>query len=130
MSKLTLASILSILAMASPALAASEKWLVTEENTAGIKGAQGTWTLEVAAGKVSGTADMMSGRGAPLAYKIDGAIVDGVYTLNLTDRTDGKKSCVWSGHTPAAASTQKAGLIGYAECEGAKLILRASPAPQ
>jgi hypothetical protein len=130
MSRRTFAAFFALLAIASPALAASETWLVTEENVAGVKGAQGTWSVTVDAGKVTGTADMMSGRGAPLAYKIDGAVAEGVYTLNLNDRTDGKKSCVWTGHTPSSASSQKAGLIGYAECEGAKLILRASPAPQ
>jgi hypothetical protein len=52
-------------------------------------------------------------------------VKDGVYTVNLVDRTDGKKGCVWTGHTPSATGTQTHGLIGEAQCEGTKLILRA-----
>lgn len=117
------------LGLTGAAQAASETWLVSEENTGGIRGAQGTWEVNSEGAKVSGSAQMMTDKGGQLTYKIDGSVADGVYTLTLTDRTDGKKGCVWSGHLPSTASSQKQGLSGYAECEGSKLIIRASAAP-
>lgn len=68
---------------------------------------------------------MQAGNGAPLTYKFEGA-AGGNYTITLTDRTDGKKNFDWTAHPPSAGSSQAKGLLGYAECEGAKLILRAS----
>ncbi len=123
-------SLAAVSLITGSAFAASETWLVTEENVGGIKGAQGEWNLNVDGSRIAGSADMMSDKGAPLTYKIEGSSADGVYTLNLVDRSDGKKACVWSGHLPSTASSQKQGLIGYAECDGAKLIIRASAAPR
>lgn len=126
MNKFTLAIAAAVVAFGGHAWAASETWLVTEENVAGVKGAQGSWTVAVAGDKVTGDASMQSGNGNLLSYKVEGAIEGAVYKLNLIDRTDGKKGCVWSGHPPSSSSSQKTGLIGYAECDGAKLIIRAS----
>jgi hypothetical protein len=126
MGKRTLAAVAAFFAMAGAAFAASENWLVTEENIAGVKGSQGTWVVSIEGSRITGSADMQAGNGGQLTYKLEGSVADGVYTVNLIDRTDGKKGCVWSGHIPAASSTQTKGLIGYAECEGSKLILRAS----
>lgn len=126
MLKLTFAALAAVVAFHGQALAASETWLVTEENTGGVKGAQGSWTVNVDGGKITGSASMQSGNGNLLNYTIDGAVEGGNYTVTMNGRTDGKKGCVWVGHIPSSASTQKAGLIGYAECEGAKLIVRAS----
>lgn len=120
----TALAIAALLAASAPACAAT--WLVTEENTGGIKGAQGSWTVTTEGAKISGEASMQSGNGAPLTYKVAGTVEGGVYTIALTDRSDGKKNCVWSGHAPSGASSQARGLLGYAECEGVKLILRAS----
>jgi hypothetical protein len=115
-----------LLGLGGPALAGNETWLVTEENIGGVKGAQGTWTVNVEGNKVSGVAAMQTDKGGEVTYKVEGAIAGGVYTITMNDRTDGKKGCVWSGHAPAASSTQAKGLLGYAECEGTKLIIRAA----
>jgi hypothetical protein len=99
---------------------------VTEESSSGIKGAQGNWTVNTDGNKFSGIAAMQANNGGELTYKFEGAIADGVYTVAMNDRSDGKKRCVWSGHAPAGTGTLKKGLIGYVECEGEKLILRAA----
>ncbi len=126
MHKRTLATMATVLALGGPALAGSEVWLVTEEDSAGVKGSQGNWTVNIDGNKLTGVAAMQANNGSELTYKLEGAIADGVYTVTINDRSDGKKGCVWSGHAPTGAGTQKKGLIGYAECEGAKLIIRAA----
>jgi hypothetical protein len=126
MRKTILVALAALLSFGGAALAGSETWLVTEENTAGIKGSQGTWAVNVEGGKVSGAATMRGNDGTQSTYKVDGSIEGGVYTIKLSDRSDGKTGCVWSGHVPAGGGTQTKGLIGYAECENAKLILRVS----
>lgn len=126
MRKLTFATMAAVLALGGSALAKSETWLVTEENMGGIKGSQGNWHVDAEGSKVSGSADMQGGTGEPLTYKIEGEVANGVYTVKMTDRSDGKKNCVWTGHVPSGAGDQTHGLIGYAECEGTKLIVRVS----
>jgi hypothetical protein len=126
MHKVTLATIAAVLALGGPTLAGSETWLVTEEDLAGVKGSQGSWTVNIEGNQLSGVAAMQANNGSELTYKFEGVIADGVYTVTMNDRSDGKKGCVWSGHAPAGTGTQKKGLLGYAECQGAKLIIRAS----
>jgi len=121
-----LAAVAAITALSGQALAASATWLVTEENIGGIKGGQGTWTINLDGDRLSGAASMQGDTGNSYTYKLEGAVAGGVYTVTMTDRSDGKKGCVWSGHVPAGTSAQKKGLIGYAECEGTKLIVRVS----
>ena len=89
-----------LLGLGGSALAGNETWLVTEENVGGVKGAQGTWTVNVEGNKVSGVAAMQTDKGGVVTYKVEGDIADGVYTIKINDRTDGKKGCVWSGHAP------------------------------
>ena len=127
MLKLALSTAIALVAFSAPAMAGKSEWMVTEEME-GIKGAQGTWALNIDGDKISGDATMMFSNGTPLTYKVEGAVKDGVYTINLVNRSDGKKGCVWTGHAPSstAAGTQTHGLVGYAPCEGAKLVLRAS----
>lgn len=121
-----LAAIAFFIGLGGSAFAGNETWLVTEENVAGVKGSQGTWTVTVDGDKISGVASMQTDKGVGVSYKVDGSNANGVYTIRISDRTDGKKGCVWSAHAPAASSSQAKGLLGYAECEGAKLIIRAS----
>lgn len=117
-------AIAALLAASVPAAAAT--WLVTEENTGGVKGAQGTWTVKTEGNKISGEASMQMDNGSLLTYKLEGTFEGANYAIALSDRTDGKKNCVWTGHPPSSGGAQSRGLVGYAECEGAKLILRAS----
>ena len=126
MQKSIITAMAVLLGLGGSAFAGNQTWLVTEENVGGVKGAQGTWTVNVEGNKVTGVAAMQTDKGGEVSYKVEGAIADGVYTITLKDRTDGKKGCVWSGHAPAASSTQAKGLLGYAECEGTKLIIRAA----
>ncbi len=127
MLKLTLATTAALLVLGISAVAETRPWNVTEENDSGIKNAQGVWTVTIdAENKITGSADMQLFNGTPLTYKLDGSVKEGVYTVNLVDRSDGKKGCVWTGHQPTGGGQQTSGLIGYAPCEGAKLIVRAS----
>ncbi len=76
--KAVLVALIAILACGGQALAASATWLVTEENSGGIKGAQGRWTVEVDGDKLSGVAEMQADNGNQLTYKLEGSIADGV----------------------------------------------------
>jgi hypothetical protein len=108
------------------AQAATAKWNISEENS-GVPSAQGTWTFNQEGDKISGAAELQLSNGNPLSYKVEGSSKDGVWTVTLTDRTDGKKGCVWTGHAPTSAGTQTTGLLGYANCDGGvKIIIRAS----
>ncbi|QGM99499.1 hypothetical protein F7D14_02255 [Methylocystis parvus] len=117
-------AVAALLATSVPAAAAT--WLVTEENTGGIKGAQGSWNVKTEGNKLSGDASMQMGNGSTLTYKFEGESEGANYTVTLSDRTDGKKGCVWKGHPPASGGAQAKGLVGYVECDGDKLIIRAS----
>lgn len=118
-------TIAALLSMSVPAAAAT--WLVTEENTGGIKGSQGSWNIKAEGNKLSGEAAMQMANGTPFTYKFTGESEGANYTITLTDRPDGKNGCVWKGHPPASGGAQAKGLVGYAECEGGvKLIIRAS----
>ncbi len=97
-------------------------WNVTEEGASGIKSAQGVWAVTTEGGKVTGTATMQLQNGNPLSYKLDGTVQGDTYTVNLVDRTDDKKGCVWVGKTPATGK----GIVGEAQCQGTKLTIRAS----
>ncbi|WP_442754805.1 hypothetical protein ACNHKD_17710 [Methylocystis sp. JAN1] len=117
-------AVAALLAISAPARAGT--WLVTEENTGGVKGAQGSWNIKTEGDKISGDAAMQMDNGSSLTYKFEGTFQGGNYIVTITDRTDGKKGCVWKGHPPASGGQQARGLVGYAECEGAKLVIRAS----
>lgn len=123
---LLLPAVIASLMVSRPALAASETWLVKEESTSGVTGSQGNWNVNSADGKLTGAAEMQTDNGASLTYKLEGEVAQGVYTVRMTERSDGKKGCVWSGHVPSGAGAQTHGLVGYVECENTKLIVRAS----
>jgi len=106
-------------------MAETKSWNVTEESASGIKSAQGTWSVSTEGDKITGRAEMQAADGEVLTYKLEGSVKDGAYTIKFLDRTDGKKDCVWSGHTPSAGGTQSHGLIGEAPCAGTKLLVRA-----
>jgi hypothetical protein len=125
MHKLTLATVAALLSLGASAMAETQNWNITEENTVGIKNAQGVWTVNVEGGKISGKALLDATNGSAVTYTVEGTVKDGVYTVTISDRSDGKKGCVWTGHAPAAGGQQSHGLIGEAPCEGSKLIIRA-----
>ncbi len=111
---------LAFAALSGSAFAAD--WNVTEESAAGIKSAQGVWAVKTEGDKVTGTATMQLQNGNPLSYKLDGTVAGGVYTVNLVDRTDDKKGCVWTGKEVGGGK----GLTGEAQCQGSKMTIRAS----
>jgi hypothetical protein len=118
-------TIVALLATSAPAAAAT--WLVTEENTGGVRGSQGSWNVKTEGNKLSGDAAMQMANGTPLTYKVQGESEGVNYTITLSDRPDGKKGCIWKGHPPTSGGAQAKGLVGYAECEGGvKLIIRVS----
>lgn len=126
MKKLSSAIALCLITFASSALAETKVWQVTEESESGIKSAQGKWTLNMQGDKLSGTAELELSDGSMLTYKVNGALKDGAYTVDMSDRSDGKKGCVWTGHAPSGSGTQTHGLVGWAPCGGTKLVIRAS----
>ncbi|QGM99610.1 hypothetical protein F7D14_07615 [Methylocystis parvus] len=95
MIKLASTTAVALVALTASAFAAG--YSVTEISAVGIKRANGTWTLSTEGDKVSGKAELQLDNGTPVTYKIDGKVEGGAYTLNLSDRTDGKKDCVWTG---------------------------------
>ncbi len=127
MNKLAFATVAAIIAFSAPALAAAQKWNVTEERASGIKTGQGTWAVTTDGDKLTGTAALQLDNGQPLTYSLDGAIKDGVYTVKLENRTDDKKGCVWTGHAQnATADGRSKGFVGDLVCDGAKMIIRAN----
>lgn len=105
-------------ALGASAFAASQNWNVTEESLAGVKHAQGTWTIKIDDNKISGTANLQRDNGAILTYSLDGAVQDSVYTVNTVNRSDGKNDCIWSGRSPAHDAQKSRGLIGEVQCDG------------
>jgi hypothetical protein len=116
----------AVLLLSGAAQAGAVRWNISEENS-GVPSAQGVWNIAEEGDKISGSAALQKSNGEPLSYKFEGSQKDGVWTVNLSDRTDGKKGCVWTGHAPTSVGTQTTGLLGYANCDGGvKIIIRAS----
>lgn len=126
MSKLLVVTLVAVCGLAGPASAASQNWNVTEESSSGVKAGQGVWSVNTdPEGKITGTAGLQLDNGNPLTYTIAGSAKDSIYTIEMSDRSDGKKGCVWNGHVPAGGDKSH-GLIGTAVCDGGvKLIVRA-----
>jgi hypothetical protein len=126
MSKLILPTIAALAALSVSAHAATQNWNITEEGVSGVKGGQGTWSVNIdAENKITGGANLQLDNGNTLTYTLSGSVKDSVYTINLSNRSDGKKGCVWTGHVPAGADISH-GLIGAAVCDdNVKLIIRA-----
>ncbi|MCC3246211.1 hypothetical protein LG047_12920 [Methylocystis sp. WRRC1] len=119
MIKLTLTTAVAVVAFSASAFAAG--YSVTEIASSGIKRANGTWTLNTEGDKVSGKADMQLDNGSVVTYKLDGKVEGGVMTLNLTDRTDGKKDCVWTGKPNENGKVYN----GEVVCGSEKFLIRA-----
>ena len=92
MRKLALATAAAIAAFSAPAMAASQNWNVTEENTSGVKHGQGTWAVTIDGDKLSGSRSWQLDNGNPLTYSLEGTIKDGVYTVKLDKRSDDKRT--------------------------------------
>jgi hypothetical protein len=116
MLKLTLTAAALLLAASIPATAETKNWNVTEISSAGVAAAQGTWTLVIDGGKVTGKASLQLQNGNPVGYSINGTFADATYTLTLTDRTDEKKGCVWTGKS--GSQTDAKILQGEVHCDG------------
>jgi hypothetical protein len=80
MIKLALMTAVSVVAISASAFAGT--WNVTEVATSGIKRANGTWTVATEGGKVSGKGEMQLDNGTVLAYKLNGKVERGLYTVN------------------------------------------------
>lgn len=119
MIKLVLTTAVAVVAFSASAYAAG--FSVTEIAASGIKRANGTWTLKTEGDKVTGKADMQLDNGTVITYTLDGKIEGGVYTVNLNDRTDGKKDCVWTGTAKEGAKVYE----GPVTCGSEKFVIRA-----
>lgn len=123
MIRVGLTSAALFVALTGAAFAQAANWNVTEISGSGIKSASGAWALKTEGDAVSGTATLQFDNGKMLDYKLDGKVAGGVYTVNLNERTDGKKSCVWTG-APVADSGGRV-ISGPVECQGSKFSIRA-----
>ncbi len=119
MIKLALTTAVAVVALTASAFAAS--YSVTEISTSGIKRANGTWKLTTEGDKVSGNADLQLDNGTVVTYKIDGKVEGGVYTVNLNERSDGKKDCVWTGKPNQTGKVYE----GPVQCGSEKFSIRA-----
>ena len=111
MHKLTLATVAALLSLGASAMAETQNWNITEENSVGIKNAQGKWTVNVEAGKISGKAELEGTNGSPVTYKVEGTVKDGVYTVTMSDRSDGKKGSQFIVVTHKKRTMQRADVI-------------------
>ncbi len=119
MIKLALTTAVAVVAFSASAFAGT--FSVTEISSSGIKRANGTWTVTTDGAKVSGKADLQLDNGSPVTYKLDGKSEGGAYTLNLVDRTDGKKDCVWTGKPNEKGTVYE----GPVTCGSEKFVIRA-----
>lgn len=119
MIKLALTTAAAVVAFGATAYAAG--FSVTEISPAGIKRANGTWTVSAEGDKVSGKADMQLDNGSVVTYKIDGKVEGGAYVLNFADRTDGKKDCVWTGKPNESGKVYEGPVV----CGSEKFSIRA-----
>jgi hypothetical protein len=105
---------------------AGQAWNVNEISTAGIKTSQGVWTVNAEGGKLTGKAEMQLDNGNTLTYGLEGGVADNVYTVNLTNRSDSKKGCVWTGKNAAEPAQKSTVLMGEVVCEGSKFKVKAA----
>lgn len=119
MIKLALTTAVAVVAFSASAYAAG--FAVTEIALSGIKRANGSWTVTTEGDKVTGNANMQLDNGTVQTYKIDGKNEGGVLTLNLTDRTDGRKDCVWVGKPNETGKVYN----GEVTCGSEKFTIRA-----
>ncbi|QGN00106.1 hypothetical protein [Methylocystis parvus] len=94
---------------------------VTEISPSGIKRANGTWTVSTEGDKVFGKAELQLDNGTPVTYKIDGKVEGGAYVINLSDRTDGKKDCIWTGKANESGKVYEGPVV----CGSEKFSVRA-----
>jgi hypothetical protein len=105
------------------ALAASQSWNITEVDP--DNGAQGQWLVNVESGnKLNGSTNMQFDTGAMLTYKLDGSISNGAISVNLIDRSDGRKDCVFSGNVSLNPDKVSHKILGEVKCADAKFYLR------
>jgi hypothetical protein len=84
-----------------------------------ISGAQGQWIINNEGdNKITGTENMQLDTGVMLTYTIHGITNYGPYTLNLANRSDGKKGCIFSGSVSLNADQKSHRLIGEVHCDG------------
>lgn len=119
MIKLALTTAVAVVAFSASAFAAN--YSVTEISTSGIKRANGTWNVTAEGDKLTGKAELQLDNGTVVAYKLDGKLEGGVYTVSLNDRTDGKKDCVWTGKANESGKV----LEGPVACGSEKFVIRA-----
>ncbi len=115
----------AVLAMfcCAPAFATTQSWNITEVDP--DNGAQGQWLVTVEGGKLTGSTNMQFDTGAPLSYTLDGSITGGALTVNMLDRSDGKKGCVVSGHILTNSDNKSHRIVGETHCSNdEKFLLR------
>ncbi|CAJ0855515.1 hypothetical protein AMST5_00840 [freshwater sediment metagenome] len=92
--------------------AGNETWLVTEENVGGVKGAQGTWTVNVDGNKVSGVAAMQTDKGGEVTYKSRAPSQPASTRSRSMIAPTGRRAANGAATRPRPTK----GLLGYAQC--------------
>jgi hypothetical protein len=127
MIKLALKTAVVLVLTAAPAAAVTQMWNVSEQSTSGINLGQGTWAVTVDGDKLTGKAEMQYDDGKPFTYSFEGAKSEGGYNVNITERSDKKDGCVWSGRLPAGADPKSLKLIGKVQCTaGGAFVIKSS----
>ena len=118
MTKLVSRAAVPLILVSTSAFAESQVWNITEV-TSSITGAQGQWFVNIEGGnRITGNTNMQFDTGAMLTYAIDGKIDGQVYTVNLIDRSDGKKGCVLTGEMAPIEGKNSHRFIGEVHCDG------------
>jgi hypothetical protein len=114
----TLKTAAFLIAAATPALAENQTWNITEV-TESVGGPEGQWSVSVdGGGKITGHANMQTGTGAVVTYNVDGSIKGTEFTVNMSDRSDGKKGCVANGQSTLNEDQKSHRVIGKVQCDG------------
>ncbi len=110
--------------MLRPAFATTQSWKITEVDPE--NGAQGQWLVTVEGGKLTGSTNMQFDTGAPPSYTLDGSITGGALTVNMLDRSDGKKWCgVVSANILTNSDNKSHRIVGETHCSNdEKFLLR------
>ncbi len=118
----TMATAVLAMFFCAPAFATTQSWNITEVDP--DNGAQGQWLVTIEGGKLTGSVNMQFDTGAPLSYTLDGSITDGALTVNMLDRSDGKRGCVVSANI-ANSDNKSHRIVGKTHCSNdEKFLLR------
>ena len=125
MSKRILGAAALVFAANAPAFAVSQIWNITEV-TESVGGPEGQWHVTIdAENRISGSANMQTASGAVVTYTLGGSINGPEVTVEMSERTDGKKGCVANGRSTLNDDQKSHRVVAQVNCEsGGKFYIR------